>query len=94
MRGFVSVAAVAVIAVPGWIGTTVWLYRPPFRPLESTTLRLDRWRVRRVLSAPFDACDECLMRCYQVHSARSARNSRKWTERGAILTLKEQQLTV
>ena len=33
-RGFVSLAAVAVIVLAGWIGITVWLYRNPLDPLS------------------------------------------------------------
>lgn len=33
-RGFVSILAVAVIIVAGWIGITVWLYEHPLNPSE------------------------------------------------------------
>lgn len=34
MRGFVSLAAVAVIVIAGWIGITIWLYKNPLDPLS------------------------------------------------------------
>ena len=37
-RGLVSIAAVGVIVVAGWIGTTVWLYRNPLDPLNPPLL--------------------------------------------------------
>ena len=33
-RGFVSLAAVSVIVLAGWIGITVWLYKNPLDPLN------------------------------------------------------------
>ncbi|KAG8529646.1 uncharacterized protein KY384_005127 [Bacidia gigantensis] len=33
-RGVVSVAAVAIIVIAGWIGITVWLYNNPMDPLN------------------------------------------------------------
>ena len=33
-RGFVSLAAVSVIVLAGWIGITVWLYNNPLDPLN------------------------------------------------------------
>ena len=33
-RGFVSLAAVNVIVLAGWIGITVWLYELPLDPLS------------------------------------------------------------
>lgn len=33
-RGFVSIFAVAVVIVAGWIGITIWLYKYPLNPLE------------------------------------------------------------
>lgn len=34
MRGFVSLAAVGVIVIAGWIGITTWLYKNPLDPLS------------------------------------------------------------
>ena len=34
MRGFVSLAAVAIIVVAGWVGIIVWLYKNPLDPLH------------------------------------------------------------
>lgn len=33
-RGFVSLAAVGVIVIAGWIGITIWLYKNPLDPLS------------------------------------------------------------
>ena len=33
-RGFVSLAAVSVIVLAGWIGITIWLYNNPLDPLN------------------------------------------------------------
>ena len=33
-RSFVSLVAVGVVVVAGWIGITVWLYRNPLDPLN------------------------------------------------------------
>lgn len=37
-RGLVSIAVVAAIIVPGWIGLTVWLYRNPLNILSPPEL--------------------------------------------------------
>ena len=37
-RGFVSIAAVSVIVIAGWIGITVWLYKNPLDPLNPPLL--------------------------------------------------------
>ena len=33
-RGLITVAAVAMIAIAGWIGLTVWLYKNPLDPMN------------------------------------------------------------
>jgi len=37
-RGLVSIATVAAIVIPGWIGLTIWLYRNPLDPLSPPEL--------------------------------------------------------
>ena len=37
-RGLVSIAVVAAIIVPGWIGLIVWLHKNPLNPLSPPEL--------------------------------------------------------